>query len=106
MDRKAFDRLEEAYCQKMQRCDAAAWELYDIRQDSKRTYEELSNLVMSWQQGRLDTPLNGYLSDLADTFEAFDRWAYHKEDDLEDLRYKEKLAFMKKTEDYKPSYWR
>ncbi|EHJ53135.1 hypothetical protein [Streptococcus macacae] len=106
MDKKEFERLEDAHFQKMRRYDEAAWDLYDIRQDSKKTYEELSNFVMSLQHNMLGAPLNFYLFDLADSFEAFDKWAYRKEDDLEELRYQEKQAFMKKTESYKPSsFW-
>ncbi|EHJ51826.1 hypothetical protein [Streptococcus macacae] len=106
MDRKTYERLEDAHLAKLRQFDEAEWDLYDLKNENKRIWDEGQMMIQDIQMQIPEVNLNNFMFDLEERFDRFHRQVLQKEDDLEELRYQEKQAFMKKTESYKPSsFW-
>lgn len=106
MDRKTYEHLEDAHLAKLRQFDEAEWDLYDLKNGNKRTWDEGQMMIQDIQIQNPEINFNNFMFDLEERFDRFHKQVLQKGSDLEELRYQEKQDFMKKTESYKPSsFW-
>lgn len=101
MDRKTYERLEDAHLARLRQFDEAEWDLYDLKNENKRIWDEGQMMIQDIQMQIPEVSLNNFMIDLEGRFERFHRQVLRKEDDLEELRWEEKRDFVEKTGGYR-----
>nr|WP_181007783.1 hypothetical protein [Streptococcus mutans] len=101
VDRKDYDRLEDIHLSKLRQFDDAGRDLYDLKNENKRIWDEGQMMIQDIQLQSPEVNLNNFMIDLEGRFDDFNRQVLRKEDDLEKLRWEEKRNFVEKTGGYR-----